>query len=67
MSIPAETPAAVITFPCTTTRAFTGMAPKPASNAIASQCVVASRPFRIPAAPSTSAPVQTEVVRRVVG
>ncbi len=62
MSMPDETPAAVITLPCSTTRLLTGVAPNSASVSSAIQCVVASSPSRIPAAPSTSEPVHTEVV-----
>jgi hypothetical protein len=65
MSIPADTPAAVITLPCTTTRRATAVAPSDASVSSSSQCVVASSPSRIPAAASSSDPVQTEVVHCV--
>ena len=62
MSIPDDTPAAVITLPCSTTRRLTGVAPRRPSVSMNAQCVVASSPSRIPAAPSTSEPVHTEVV-----
>ena len=62
MSIPADTPAAVTTVPARTTRRETGSAPYWRSVWSSSQWVVASRPTSSPAAPSSSAPVQTEVV-----
>ena len=62
MSIPDDTPAAVMIFPCSTTRSGTGHAPVSASSSRAPKWVVAGRPSRSPAAPSTSDPVQTDVV-----
>src|SRR6478672_5866134 len=64
MSIPDETPAAVITLPCSTTRRETGVAPNLASASSTSQCVVASSPSRMPAAPSTSEPLHRRLVGR---
>ena len=66
MSMPDETPAAVIILPCSTTRRDVGRAPKLPSSSISSQCVVASSPSSSPAAASTSEPVQTEVVQSEV-
>ena len=66
MSIPDDTPAAVTTFPCSTTRSSVGSAPNSRSRSWNIQCVVARRPFRTPAAPRTSDPVHTEVVHWVV-
>ena len=65
MSIPDDTPAAVITLPSSTTRSPTGVAPNPLRVSRYAQWVVARSPSRIPAAPSTSAPVHTELVNRV--
>jgi hypothetical protein len=62
MSIPADTPAAVTTLPCCTTRCPVGSAPYRRSVSSSSQCEVARSPSRIPAAPSSSDPVQTDVV-----
>ena len=62
MSIPDETPAAVITLPCSTTRFEVERAPSLSSVSSSSQWVVASRPSSTPAAPSSSEPVQTDVV-----
>src|SRR2546421_1693655 len=62
MSIPEETPAAVITLPCSTTRRLVGRAPNWRSVSSSSQCVVASNPSRMPAAPRSSDPVQPDVV-----
>src|SRR5688500_3103414 len=66
ISMPAETPAAVMILPSTTTRSLTGVAPNFASRSSTAQCVVARRPSSKPAAPRTSAPVHTDVVHRVV-
>ena len=60
-SIPAVTPPPVITLPSTTTRSATGSHPKAASIGSDIQWVVARLPRSSPAAPSTSAPVQTDV------
>jgi hypothetical protein len=60
-SIPAVTPPPVSRLPSRTTRAATGMAPSAARKSWLAQCVVARLPRSSPAAPSTSAPVQTEV------
>ena len=65
MSMPDETPAAVITLPRCTTRSGTGTAPRAASSSCASQWVAASTPSRIPAAASSSEPVHTDVVQRL--
>ena len=62
MSMPDDTPAAVITLPRSTTRSDVGLAPSSPSSSSSIQCVVASTPSRIPAAASTSEPVQTDVV-----
>lgn len=65
-SIPDDTPAAVTILPDRTMRsAGSGLAPKILSTSILYQCVVAGKPFRIPAAPKINAPVQTEVVQVV--
>src|SRR5438552_4193910 len=66
MSMPDETPAAVTTLPCTTTRLSVGFAPSSASCSCAAQCVVASSPRRMPAAPSSREPVHTDVVHWLV-
>ncbi len=66
MSMPADTPAAVITLPRSTTRSSTGTAPSSRSSSRASQCVVASTPSSTPAAASSSEPVHTDVVQVVV-
>jgi len=66
MSIPEDTPAAVITLPCSTTRLRVGRAPYSRSRSRDIQCVVASSPFRIPAAASSIEPVQTDVVHWLV-
>ena len=60
-SMPAVTPPAVMTRPSRTTRPGVGTAPNPDSRSFADQWLVALRPFRSPAAPSTSDPVHTEV------
>jgi hypothetical protein len=65
MSIPAETPADVITFPSSTNRtsARTWMSwPRLASSSSDAQCVVAALPSSRPASANTSAPVQTLVM-----
>jgi hypothetical protein len=59
--LPAVTPPPVIRLPSRTTRPSVGIAPKAARRSCAAQCVVARLPRRSPAAPSTRAPVQTEV------
>ena len=66
MSMPDDTPAAVTTLPCTTTRRSVGRAPSSRSWSSEAQWVVASRPFSTPAAPSRSEPVHTEVVHWLV-
>src|SRR5262245_28274806 len=66
MSMPAETPAPVMTLPSRTIRSPTGSAPKSRRAPRAAQCVVARRPRSSPAAPSTRAPVHTDVVQVVV-
>ena len=48
MSMPEETPAAVISLPWTTTRSDTGSAPNLRSVSSSSQCVVASQPVQQP-------------------
>src|SRR3546814_5254427 len=60
--MPEVTPPAVIRLPSCTTRFSIGIAPKWARKSWAFQCVVARLPFSNPAAPSTSDPVQTEVM-----
>ena len=62
MSMPEDTPAAVMTLPCSTTRRGVGRAPYCSRVSSSSQWDVASSPSRIPAAASTSDPVQTDVV-----
>ena len=63
MSIPADTPAAVMIVPCSTTRRSPiGIAPCSRTVSSARQWVVASLPSRIPAAASSSDPVHTDVV-----
>ena len=57
-------PAPVTIRPCLTTRCSVGT-PYPASSGYDRQCVVAGNPSSSPAAPSTRAPVYTEVVRVV--
>jgi hypothetical protein len=49
MSMPEETPAAVMTLPFSTTRSSVGIAPKRVSWSRASQCVLALSPRRMPA------------------
>src|SRR5262245_22059140 len=66
MSMPAETPAPVMTLPSRIIRSPTGSAPKSRRAPRAAQCVVARSPRSSPAAPSTSAPVHTDVVQVVV-
>src|SRR5947207_2728977 len=66
MSMPADTPAAVIIFPCSTTRSETGVAPNSRSSSRTAQWVVARRPRSSPAAARISEPVQTDVVHVVV-
>ena len=53
MSIPDDTPAAVMTLPRSTTRSGTGVAPSSPSRSRSIQWVVASSPSSTPAAPST--------------
>jgi hypothetical protein len=53
--------------PCGTTRSCVGSAPAPARVSSSSQWVVARRPSSSPAAPSSSEPVQTDVVQHSVG
>jgi len=65
MSIPAVTPAAVTILPSSTKRPPTGSAPNCRSDSSRSQFEVARFPSSSPAAPSTSDPVQTEVVHLV--
>ncbi len=60
-TIPAVTPPPVTRLPSRTTRSRTGVAPNGASSEWNAQCVVARRPRSSPAAPSTSAPVHTEL------
>jgi hypothetical protein len=67
MSIPAETPAAVMILPCSTIRRSVGMAPKRRRSSRTYQWLVAGMPSRIPAAPRSCEPVQTEVVKVVPG
>ena len=62
MSIPDDTPAAVMILPCSTTRSDVGVAPNSFSMSSAAQCVVAFFPCSSPAAPSSSEPVHTDVV-----
>src|SRR6266542_3479591 len=62
MSIPEDTPAAVITLPCSTTRSRVGSAPNSRRRSRNIQWLVARKPFRTPAAPRISDPVQTDVV-----
>src|SRR4051812_45809890 len=62
MSMPAETPAAVMILPRSTTRSSVGQS----SWSMASQWVVAATPSSSPAAERISAPVQTDVVKRDV-
>jgi hypothetical protein len=61
-----DTPAAVTTLPCTTTRCNLGRAPRSRSCSSEPQCVVARSPRNTPAAPSSSEPVQTDVVHWLV-
>ena len=66
MSIPAETPAAVTTLPSSTTRSATGSAPSSRSRSqVGPVAWSPACPRACPAAPSTSEPVQTEVVHVV--
>lgn len=67
MSIPAETPAAVTIRPSRTTRRCIGRPPYARNCRSLYQWVVARTPQSSPAALNTSAPVQTEVVKRVRG
>jgi hypothetical protein len=60
-SIPAVTPPPVNTVPSRTTRPAVGMAPNAESKSREAQCDVARLPRSRPAAPSTSAPVHTEL------
>jgi hypothetical protein len=64
--MPDDTPAAVITLPCSTTRRSVGRAPYAGRRSSDIQWVVASRPFRIPAAARSIEPVQTDVVHWLV-
>ena len=66
MSIPDETPAAVMILPLLHDPLGHRLRAERASGSSAIQCVVASRPSSTPAAPSSSDPVQTEVVHVVV-
>ena len=63
MSIPAETPAAVITSPASTNRSSRTSTPRARSRSTDPQCVVAGFPSSAPAAWSTNEPVQTLVNR----
>ncbi len=65
--MPADTPAAVTTFPRCTTLVGVGRAPSAARRSIAAQCPVASTPSSTPAAARNSEPVHTLVVQVVVG
>ncbi|CNN44668.1 Uncharacterised protein [Mycobacterium tuberculosis] len=67
MSIPLDTPAAVMTRSgrCSTTRWGTYRAPSELNRSCTRQCVVAVKPLSSPAAANTSPPVHTEVVSRV--
>src|SRR5450631_4192402 len=60
--MPAVTPPPVTRLRSTQTRVLVGVAPNGARFSIADQCVVARYPLSNPAAPSTSDPVQTEVM-----
>src|ERR1700761_3193317 len=55
MSMPEDTPAAVTYFPSVTTRSLAGLAPRLPSSSMASQWVVARRPFS--STPSLARPV----------
>ncbi|ARX87810.1 enoyl-CoA hydratase [Streptomyces alboflavus] len=66
MSMPDDTPAAVTYFPSNTTRCPVERTPTLSSSSRASQCDVASRPFRSPAAARAREPVHTDVVQVVV-
>lgn len=57
---------AVTYFPSNTTRSPVGSTPSALSSSWASQCVVARRPSRTPAAARIREPVQTEVVQVLV-
>ena len=61
--IPAVTPPPVTRLRSTQTRVFIGMASNALRNSIALQCVAARYPLSRPAAPSTSDPVQTDVIK----
>jgi hypothetical protein len=67
MSMPADTPAPVITLPRSTTRSPVGTAPSAASRSRRSQWQVASVPSRMPAAARKIEPVHTLVVHVVPG
>lgn len=68
MSMPADTPAAVMSLPERTTRSCgRGSAPKASRLLVTIQCVVAGWPSSTPAAARISAPEHTEVVNRVCG
>src|SRR5215472_12822114 len=59
--MPEVTPPAVIRLPSLTTRDFTWVAPTRGRRSVKAQWVVARRPRKRPAAPSTKAPVHTDV------
>src|SRR5690348_18164132 len=66
-TMPADTPAAVTTLPeCTMRSSGCDLAPIILSTPILYQCVVAGKPFKIPAEPNINEPVQTEAVQVVV-